>query len=340
MAIESIIFHRIERYQEDQPAHLTLCDEPIKPTADHEGLFSQLKKLFQFKAGKLFGDFDAESSDKAFEAWLRDYQEGKIPFERFSLLYVDKLKSLIDQTNEVFDNYLCCIHESRADGPRLYLFLINTQSGLRINPQLSLDTVDYLSSSRLDLAVRIELDDDLDGDEQQRMVLAKARSTGKLGEAFTQSIGFKSHIDTQKETETLMDVLTHYTQSSDPQESAQLRQKTYDFCVEQQQIGEAVPLAELSGYLDENEPTRFAQFAAEHANLNDQAQLHPDTRKLKHLVRFSGKGNGLSLSFSSDLIQQSILYDDKQDTLTITAIPKTLKKQLLEHLKDQEEGAS
>ena len=53
---------------------------------------------------------------------------------------------------------------------------------------------------------------------------------------------------------------------------------------------------------------------------------------LKHLVRISGKGNGLSLSFSSDLMQQTILFDEQSDTLTITAIPKSLKKQIMEHL--------
>ena len=336
MAIQSIIFHRIERFAEDQPAKLILREASCESTADHEALFSQLKKIFQFKAGKLFGQFDLEQSDRAFEAWIGEYLNGKIPFDRLSLLYADKLKEYVDKTSESFANYLCCIHEDRADGQRLYLFLLETSSGMLIDSNLQLDTVEHLNSSRLDLAVRIELENwnDRQEDSEPLMVLVKSRTAGKLGEAFAQSLCFKSNIDTAKETETLIDVLAHYTKESDPKEGAALRQKAYDFCVEQQQQGEAVPLSELSGYLDENEPTRFTQFASEHAELDEAQTLHPDTRKLKHLVRLSGKGNGLSLSFSSDLMQQTILFDEKQETLTITAIPKSLKKQIMEHLQE------
>jgi len=338
MAIQSLILHRIERYQEDQPAAAKLADQPAQVNADYEALFSQLKKLFQFKAGKLFGDFDPEAADTPFKAWLNDYLSEKIPFERLSLLYCDALKACIEKTSELFDGYICMIHEDRADGPRLYIFVIETSSGMQITSGLTLDTIEHVNSSKLDLAVRIELGElaDHTGDEPP-LVVVKARGAGKLGEAFAQSIGFKSSIDTAKETESLIEVLANYTSDEDPGTSAALRQKAYDFCVEQQQLGESVPLDELSGFLDENQPTKFAEYAKTQNELNDIEVLHPDTRKLKHLVRLSGKGNGLSLSFSSDLIQQTILFDEKQDTLTITAIPKSLKKQLMEHLSKPEE---
>lgn len=339
MAIQSIIFHRIERFADDQPAKLIPGEVAGKADADHEALFSQLKKLFQFKPGKLFGSFDLEQSDRAMEAWVGEYLEGKIPFERMSLLYADKLKSYIDKTSESFANYLCCIHEDRADGQRLYLFMLETSSGMTIDQQLRLDTVEHLNPGKLDLAVRIEIEQwqERNTSEEPLMVLVKGRGAGKVGEAFSQSLAFKSKIDTAKETETLIDVLSHYTKEADPKESAALRQKAYDFCVEQQQVGETVPLSALSGFLDEEQPEKFAQFACQHSELEETQKLHPDTRKLKHLVRLSGKGNGMSLSFSSDLIQQTILFDEKQDTLTITSIPKSLKKQLMEHLKEQSE---
>ena len=98
-------------------------------------------------------------------------------------------------------------------------------------------------------------------------------------------------------------------------------------------MGEAVPLKALSNYVNEKDPEQFAEFAQQFGQLDSEKNLRPDTRKLKHLVRISGKGNGLSLSFSSDLMQQTILFDEQSDTLTITAIPKSLKKQIMEHLK-------
>ncbi len=338
MAIEALVFHRIQRWQEDQPAELILSEKAATITADHEALFSQLKKLFQFRAGKFFGHFSEDYSNAPFQTWLREQQDQKIAFEKLATLFAQQFKELVDKTSELFDAYITLVKEDRADGPRIYIFMLETSSGLLLDKQISLDTVDYLNTSKLDMALRIELSDWLNTDENTPYLsMIRGRNKAKIGEAFTQSIGFQSSIDTAKETETLMAVLAGYTKQNEPKEAAQIRQKAYDFCVEQQQLGEAVPLNELSGYLDENEPTRFAQYAEQQGEVEVRKELRPDTRKLKHLVRISGKGNGLSLSFSSDLIQQTILFDEQSDTLTITSIPKSLKKQILEHLKDAKE---
>ena len=337
MAIKSLVFNRIQRWQEEQPSELKLNDSSSVVTADHEVLFSQLKKLFQFKAGKFHGHFDDDIGNAPLQSWLAEHLDGKIPFERLSQLYSEKLKDLVDKTSETFDAYIMCVLEDRADGPRVYIFMLETSSGLQIDNALSLDTIDHLNLSKLDLAVRVELDEwhNTEGNPPY-LCMVKGRNKAKIGEAFSQSVGFKNSVDTAKETETLMDILANYTKQNEPKEAAQIKQKAYDFCVEQQQLGEAVPLNELSGYLNENEPTHFSEYAEEKAQIPAEKSLRPDTRKLKHLVRISGKGNGLSLSFSSDLMQQTILFDEDNDTLTITSIPKSLKNQILEHLKDKD----
>jgi len=336
MAITSLIFHRITRWQAEQPSEISLCEQAAHVTADHESLFSQLKKVFQFKAGKFHGHFEEDYSSAPLQNWLKEHLDKKIGFEKLSLLYMNQLKELVDKTSEEFEATIMILFEERADGNRLYIFALDSNSGLKLDNAMELDTVDYLNTSKLDLAMRVDLDDWLsDSDtENPYLCLVRSRSKAKIGEAFTQACAFKSTIDSTKETETLMEVLAGYTKQVEPKEAAQVHQKAYEFCVEQQQLGEAVPLNELSGFIDENEPSKFAEFAEQQAQLDTKASLRPDTRKLKHLVRISGKGNGLSLSFSSDLMQQTILFDEQSDTLTITSIPKSLKKQILEHLKD------
>ncbi len=339
MAIQSLIIHHIERWQEEQPATLKLREQAHLVSADYEALFSQLKKVFQFKAGKLFGRFEDNYSDFPFSAWLNDQQAGRSGFESLIQRYMEQLKNLVDKTSESFEAYVVAVLEDRADGPRLYLFMLDTQSAVRLDHELNLEPVDTLNTGKLEYALRIELNELESGEEDSPyLCLIRSRGRAKLGEAFTQSVGFKNSVDTQQETEALMEILANYTQRAEPKEAAAVRQKAYDFCVEQQQLGEAVPLNELSGYLDENQPTRFAEFAEQEAHIDSKRELRPDTRKLKHLVRLSGKGNGLSLSFSSDLIQQTILFDEKSDTLTITSIPKTLKKQIMDHLKEQQDA--
>lgn len=333
MAIRSIIFHKISRLQEDAPSEIKLFQGDLNLTADHEGLFSQLKKNFQFKSGKLFGLFDPDIGNSPFQSWLKEYYQQKISFEKLALHFMQQFKELIDKTSEEIDAAIALIHEDRADGERFYIFALESVAGLSINSQLELDTTEYINPSKLDLAIRIDLETAwLDDNSEPYLCLARARSAGKNGEAFTQACSFKNLVDCSKETETLMEVLSGYSKNLPANEAAQVHKKAYDFCVEQQQLGEAVPLKALSSYVNDKEPDQFAEYAAQHAQIDGEQNLRPDTRKLKHLVRISGKGNGLSLSFSSDLIQQTILFDENSDTLTITAIPKSLKKQILEHL--------
>lgn len=338
MAIRNLVFHKLTRWQDDQPSSITHGALIDSPNADHQALFSQFKKLFQFRAGKLFGEFNSESAESHFKPWLQEVINGSLSFLSFSEKYLSQLKELVDKTPESVERHVLMIDEDHADGDRFWIFLLEDSSGLMLESDQNLSTVDYLNTSKLELAVKIDTTSWQSGDgHSPYLTVIKGRGAAKLGEAFVQSIGFQSSIDTQKETETLMEVLASYTKDSSPEESTQVRQRAYDFCVEQQQLGEAVPLTELSGYLDENQPSRFAQYAEERARIAPEKELRPDTRKLKHLVRMSGKGNGLSLSFSSDLFQQTILYDEQSDTLTITSIPKTLKKQLTEYLKEKQD---
>jgi nucleoid-associated protein len=337
MAIQSLIYHKISRWQEDQPATLRLREQKNQVGADDEGLFAQLKKLFQFRPGKYYGVFSDDHSQFPFASYLNEAYNNKISFEQFATLYMQHLKELCDKTSESFELYPIILMEERADGPRCYIFLLENQAGLQLDRSLSLDTLEFLNTSKLEFAMRIDLDDWKNAEAgTPYLTMIRGRGQAKLGEAFTQSIGFQNSIDTKQETETLMEVLAAYTKDNDVKDAANIRQKAYDFCVEQQQLGEPVPLNDLSVCLNEQQPNNFAEFAQAQEQVKLNEQIRPDTRKLKHLVRLSGKGNGLSLSFSSDLIQQTILFDEQSDTITITAIPKSLKKQLLEHLQESQ----
>ncbi|MCH2159373.1 MAG: nucleoid-associated protein [Oleiphilaceae bacterium] len=338
MAIRHLVFHRLTRWQDDQPAKILTGTETKDANADHQTLFSQYKKLFQFRAGKAFGRFSETELQSPFTPWLKEFNDGSLSFASLTTNALNHLCELANKTPEIFDRHVLFVDEEHADGDRFWIFLLEDSSGLMLDGNSELTTVDYLNTSKLELALKVDISAWLsDSDDTPYLSLIKGRGTSKLGEAFSQSAGFENSVDIAKETEALMEILSNYTKDTEKDEAAQVRQRAYDFCVEQQQMGEAVPLSELSGYLDENKPSKFAEFAEQSANIAPTQELRPDTRKLKHLVRLSGKGNGLSLSFSSDLFQQTILYDESSDTLTITAIPKSLKKQLSEFIKDKED---
>ena len=64
--------------------------------------------------------------------------------------------------------------------------------------------------------------------------------------------------------------------------------------------------------------------------------LYTDRNQLKRYTRFYGRDQDLSISFSTLMLGRHIVYDEASDTLTIRAIPKSLKAQLSRHAKKRE----
>jgi len=304
-----------------------------EPGGDYEALQRQFKRLFNAKPGKSYGRFSDDIGNHPFASWLKDYLEGRQTFESFSDQILSRWQDLIAQSEAEVDGPLMLVHEALADGEVIYLFALETDSTLRLDGDLALETSDSISQSRLSLAARIEKEDWLGehpGDNY--LTLIQARGTGERGKQFAELVGFQSNVDVEQETRTFLDAVESFAREAEPEQAQTLRAKAYAFCQEQEAMGEPVPLSELSGYLDDSNPERFAQHAAESQSLSADTVLHPDRRKVRKLVRLSGSGNGISLSFSSDLVNQAIHYDAGKDALIITKLPKGLKEQLQSYL--------
>ena len=121
---------------------------------------------------------------------------------------------------------------------------------------------------------------------------------------------------------TFLDAVEAFAKSSEPEKAGEVRAKAYEFCKDQHALGEPVAIEALSNYLDESQPERFKEFASKNSEMPETGVLHPDHRKVKKLVRIAGSGGGMSVSFSSDLVNQAVYYDRDKDALTITRLPK------------------
>jgi len=186
--------------------------------------------------------------------------------------------------------------------------------------------------------VRIELDDwrNANGSENY-MTLIHGRGTGDPGELFIRLCAFTNSVDVEKETMTFLDAVEAFAKTSEPEKAGEVRAKAYEFCKDQHALGEPVEIEALSNYLDESQPQRFKEFASQNAELPETGVLHPDHRKVKKLVRIAGSGGGMSVSFSSDLVNQAVYYDRDKDALTITRLPKALREQLQRYLEARED---
>lgn len=304
-----------------------------EPGGDYEGLHKQLKRLFNAKPGKRYGRFTEDLGAAPFQAWLKDYLEEKQPFDSLSDKLLGHWSELLSSSELDYQGAIAIAHEQLAEGQVVYLWGLETDSSLFLNSRMELDQGETLSLSRLGLAVRIEVDDWLAAEPAQNyLTLLQARGNGDLGERFAQLAGFESSIDVEKETQTFLDAVEAFAREGDTANAQAVRTRAYEFCKDQGAAGEPVPLEALSGYLDEENPARFSEFVSQAQALPAETVLHPDQRKVRKLVRISGTGNGLSVSFSSDLMNQAVYYNRTDGQLTITQVPRALREQLERYL--------
>ncbi|ARU55944.1 MAG: nucleoid-associated protein [Pseudomonadales bacterium] len=335
MAITNALITKLTRTSEDGEIETQIREDNLPVDAELDLLFSQYKRLFNAKAGKKFGAFETDYSEYPFSRWLDEYTNEKISFASLYNQLTQHFLSILKEIPTEVYGFLLAIHETVEQGQRFYLFFLDTDYGPTITPNLSLDQTEYLSLNRLDLAIKIELDEWRNEPEKNNYIVSFiSRNLSKLGDSLIQATGFRNALDIEQDTATFLDAIERFTQASDQKEASAIRQKAYNFCVEQHKQGEPVRVEQLSQEIDESNPERFEKFAEE--NLPEiKKELRPDHRKAKRLVRFSGKGNGINLSFSSDLIQNSIVFDSDSNTLTIKEIPKSLKQQLAQFFEEK-----
>ena len=341
MAINYLRTAFASQYQPGQPARLRSGETLEEPGGDYEALHKQMKRLFNAKPGKKFGRFSDDIGESPFSSWLKDYLEGKQGFAAMSSRVFDQWQELLSGCQEEHHGHLMLVHEALADTEVVYLLVIEADSAMRFDGDQALDATDVLSLSRLNLALRIELtdwqrDDGTNGDSHY-LTLVHARGSAEPGELFIRLCGFTNQVDVEKETLTFLDAVEAFAKNEPPDKAGEVRGRAYEFCKEQHALGEPVAIEALSGYLDQDQPERFREFAGKTTELPESGVLHPDHRKVKKLVRIGGSGGGMSVSFSSDLMNQAIYYDRDKDSLTITRLPKVLREQLQRYLDTREE---
>ena len=100
-----------------------------------------------------------------------------------------------------------------------------------------------------------------------------------------------------------------------------------EYATSQTKMGEPVTLKELSGLIDEERPQAFY----DHIRNKDYGlspEIPADKRTLNQFRRFTGRAEGLSISFEAHLLGSKIEYDEEAGTLIIKGLPSQLTDQL------------
>ena len=329
MPLHTAIIHQIDKKPDGSAAELRLASQPLAASEALEFLLADLNDSYNARTTKVWGLFQPDQQQYPFSQWLAGWLDGQQDFIAFSQQSAERLHGLLAEVSMALGGHLLIAHYRQGMSDFLLLALLQHSSGSRIDSSLTLQAVRHLDLAQLQQAARINLSEWRNNPASKQYIsLLKGRS-GKKADPFAEFLGAVEGVDAAGETRTLLKAFSDYVESADLAEE-QAREKTetlIDYAGSQARLGQPITLEELSGLLDEEQPRAFY----DHIRNSDYGlspEIPADRRTLNQFRRFTGRGDGLSISFDAHLLGSAIEYDADKGVLIIRQLPGRLKDQL------------
>ncbi|MFF7706013.1 nucleoid-associated protein YejK [Pseudomonas sp. NPDC007930] len=330
MPIRHCIVHLIDKKPDGSPAVLHARDKELDESQAIEHLLADLNESYNAKQGKAWGLFHGESGAYPFSGWLKGYLAEEQTFTAFTREAVAHLQKLMEESNLSVGGHVLFAHYHQGMTDYLAIALLHHSEGVAVNAELDVTPSRHLDLSQLHLAARINLSEwKNNAQSKQYISFIKGKNGKKVSDYFRDFIGCQEGIDGPGETRTLLKAFSDYVESEDLAEDA-AREKTntlVEYATTQSKLGEPVTLQELSELIDEDRPQAFY----DHIRNKDYGlspEIPADKRTLNQFRRFTGRAEGLSISFEAHLLGSKIEYDEEAGTLTIKGVPTQLADQL------------
>ncbi len=245
----------------------------------------------------------------------------------------------MDRNGKTNGGYVVFAHYELFSSNFLFVVILHNQAALVVDEQLQLNKTEYLDTSSLYLATRIDLSEwqgsseekgSSDENSNRYISMLIARDGKKINDYFREFIGFNETVDSKKETGKLLGAFSGFCERSklEPEVKDELKKKAVDYCSQQAQSGENVQVKDFSNYVSEMAEEDFYRYLeSEKVELDNE--ITPDRGLLRKFNKLSGRSGNLSITFPASLLNQSVFYDSESDTLTIKNLPKSLREQIM-----------
>ncbi len=330
MPLHHCIVHFIDKKPDDSPAVLETRSETLPHSTALEHLLADINDSYNSKPSKVWGLFQTDHTQYPLPAWLADYRAEKIDFTQFSQQAAEHLKKRIDEDNITLSGHLLFAHYQQGMTDYLTIAVLQHSEGMAISSDLDVNAARHLDLGQMHLATRINLSEwENNSQSKQYISFIKGKNGKKVIDGFRDFLGCQEGVDGPSETRTLLKAFSDFVESEDlPEEKA--REKTdnlLSYANTQSRKGEVVSIEGLSEALDEDNPKAFY----EHIRNKDYGlspEIPADKRTLNAFHRFTGRAEGISISFESHLLGSKVEYDEARDMLIIRQLPTQLKDQL------------
>ena len=330
MPVRHSVIHKIDKKPDGSPAILFLgASEQVESQA-RDDLMSQLNESYNATAGKGWGFFHQESGAFPFSGWLGKYLAGGTDFLSFSTTAVEHLTKLMEESNLTTGGHTLFCHYQQGLTDYLVIALVQETEAVTMTEEMALMTLKRLDLDHIRLAARINISEWQNNRQSKQYIsYLKGKQGRKLNYYFRDFIGCQEGVDGPGETRTLLKAFSDFVESEDlGEESAREKTNTLvSYSMAQAKLGEPITLDELSGLIDEDQPRSFYDFIkAKDYGLSET--LPPDKKTLNKFRRFTGRAEGMSISFEAHLLGDKIEFDEAGGTLTLRNLPRQLAEQL------------
>jgi len=334
MSIKHCIIHGLNRAVIGEKVNLATRSEENPSEGAIVSLFTQLKQSLQRSATRQYGRFDPNQSDNPLPSWLSKFDKGEMGFVSVTKKITEQLSILLTDTEEPIAAHLLFVVEELMEHQYLYIFWVNHSDAQTINSHLEAEDLNFVDGNKINYVIKLDFSQWAIKDWQQYITLQTSRGSRELAHAFTKFTGFVSGVNLQEQTDEFLTIVDQYAQTLEIEQSNPTKNAIVNYCVDQDMRGNPINFESLSQTLDENEPDRFSKFVNQKQEIPQQ-EIYAHRSSLKKYVRFYGREKDLSISFSSDRMDDNIIYDEDSGSLTFKQVPKSLQAQLAKYLRKQ-----
>ena len=329
MPIRHSIIHQIDKKPDGSPAVLHVSDTELVESQSTENLLQDLNEAYNAKTGKGWGLFHAQSGAFPLSGWLKAFVDGG-DFIEFSTIAVEHLTKLMEESNLSVRGHVLFAHYQQGMTDYLVVALLQHSEGITVNADLSVTPSKHLDFGNINMAARINISEWRNNPKSRQYISYLKGSKGrKATDYFRDFIGCQEGVDGPGETRTLLKAFSDFVTAEDLHEDS-AREKTQtlvSYSMAQAKIGEPITLDELSELIDENRPKAFYDFIR-NKNYGLSPEIPADKRTLNQFRRFTGRAEGMSISFEQHLLGSKVEFDVEAGTLMLRGLPTQLTDQL------------
>ena len=322
--------HLIDKKPDGSPAALHQSESELPHSESTENLLADLNEAYNAKQGKVWGFFHDASGAYPLSGWIKAYMDGTREFADFTTTAVEHLARLMEESNLSTGGHVLFAHYQQGMTDYLSIALLHHREGIAVGEMLDVTPTKHVDLSQLHFAARINLSEWRNNKQSKQYIsFIRGKNGRKISDYFRDFIGCQEGVDAPSETRTLLRAFSDFVESEDLPETL-AREKTgtlVDYATSQAKSGQPITLEELSGLIDEERPRAFF----EHIRNKDYGlspEFPADKRTLNQFKRFTGRAEGLSISFDAHLLGSKIEFDEDRDVLIIRQPPAQLKDQI------------